>query len=72
MSLTDELRAAIREGKIQPIFCRSDLRLAGIEDPHHNLANYDRKNKGSTNIKVLVSREINGELYYTFDEKLLD
>ena len=50
----------------------SDLKAANIEDPNNNLSNYDKKNKGSLNKKVLVSKEINGEIFYTFDEQLFD
>jgi hypothetical protein len=74
MALMDEIRSGIRSGKIPPIFNRKDLKGASIEDPNHNLPNYDKKNRGSTNRnkKVLVSREIGGERYYTFDEQLFD
>jgi hypothetical protein len=70
MALMDEIRSGIQSGKIPPIFNNKDLKDANIEDRNHNLSNYDKKNQGSsnTNIKVLVSRKICGEKYYTFDE----
>lgn len=70
MTLMDTLRLEIRAGRVPPIFKGSDLQAANIEDPNYNLSNYDKKNQGSLNEKVLVSREINGQTYYTFDEKL--
>lgn len=70
MTLMDAVRQEIKAGHIPPIFKSSDLKRAGIEDPNNNLSNYDKKNRGASNTKVLVSREINGETYYTFDEQL--
>ena len=72
MTLLEKLRKSIREGRIPPIFKGSDLRASNIDDPNYNLSNYDKKNTGSLNRKVLVSREICGEIYYTFDEKIFD
>ena len=70
MTLMDELRSAITAGRLPPIFNSSDLQSAKISDPNNNLSNYDKKNPGSKNKKVLVSIEINGVAYYTFDEQL--
>lgn len=72
MTLVNELRLAVRSGHIPPIFKPSDLVAAQIADPNDNLSNYDKKNKGSLNKKVLVSREIGGDTYYTFDEQIFD
>ncbi len=74
MVLMDEIRLAIRESRMPPIFKRSDLQKADIQDPNNNLPNYDKRNKGSSNRnkKVLISAEICGEIYYTFDEQLFD
>lgn len=72
MTLLSTLRQAIRDGLVPPIFKPSDLEKAKIDDANNNLSNYDKKNRGSKNTKVLVSREINGETYYTFDERLFD
>jgi hypothetical protein len=74
MALMEKLRIAIRDGHVKPIFNARDLKNAGIDDPNNNLSNYDNKNTGSsnTNRKVLISREINGEKYYSFDEQLFD
>ena len=72
MTLIEKLRNAIRTDRVPPIFKGSDLRAANIDDPNYNLSNYDKKNQGSYNVKVLVSREINGEIFYTFDEQLFD
>ena len=72
MTLMEILRKNIRDGRIPPIFKGSDLLAVAIDDPNYNLSNYDKKNKGSLNKKVLVSREINGEIFYTFDEKIFD
>lgn len=72
MTLMEKIRAEIRAGRIQPIFNGNDLKTANIEDPNYNLSNYDKKNQGSLNKKVLISREIDGVAYYTFDEQLFD
>lgn len=72
MTLMEKLRAAIKSGSVPPIFNGADLQAANIEDPNYNLSNYDKKNSGSLNKKVLVSREINGEVFYTFDEQLFE
>jgi hypothetical protein len=72
MTLMEKIRFAIRDGRVPPIFTGSDLKAANIEDPNYNLSNYDKKNQGSLNKKVLVSREIDDEAYYTFDEQLFD
>lgn len=70
MTLMNTLRLEIRAGRVPPIFKSSDLQAANIPDPNHNLSNYDKKNRGASNTKVLVSTEINGETCYTFDEQL--
>ena len=70
MTLMETLRLKIRAGNVPPIFKSSDLQAANIADPNHNLSNYDKKNHGASNTKVLVSTAINGETYYTFDEQL--
>jgi len=72
MSLIEKMRAEIKAGRVPPIFNGYDLQAATIDDPNYNLSNYDKKNSGSLNKKVLVSREINGETFYTFDEQLFD
>lgn len=72
MTLMETLRCEIRAGRIPPIFTSSDLRTANVDDPNHNLSNYDKKNTGSLNTKVLISRAIGSETYYTFDEQLFD
>jgi hypothetical protein len=72
MTLMEQLRNEVRAGRVPPIFNGSDLKAANIKDPNYNLSNYDKKNKGSLNTKVLVSREINGETFYTFDEQLFE
>lgn len=74
MTLMEEVRHAIREGRMPPIFKRSDLQKANIQDANDNLSNYDKKNRGSSNKnkKVLISTEIGGEIYYAFDEQLFD
>ena len=66
MTFIEELRDAVRAGKVPPIFNREDLRTADIDDPNYNLSNYDKKNTGSNNKKVLVSRNIDGKDYYAF------
>ena len=70
MDLMDTLRLEIRARRVPPIFKRADLRAVNISDPNYNLSNYDKKNIGSMNTKVLNSREINGELFYSFDEQI--
>lgn len=72
MPLMESLRRAIREKRVPPIFKSSDLQTANILDLNNNLSNYDKRNSGSLNRnkKILVSIEINGERYYTFDEQL--
>ena len=72
MTLMKKVREAIKSGRIPPIFNGSDLQVENIDDPNYNLSNYDKKNSGSLNNKVLVSRDINGETFYTFDEQLFD
>ena len=72
MTLMEKLRAEIQAGNVPPIFKGSDLRAVNIDDPNYNLSNYDKKNRGSLNKKVLVSREINGETFYTFDEQIFE
>jgi hypothetical protein len=72
MTLIEQLRKAIQEKKLQPIFKTTDFKKIGILDANHNISNYDKKNGGSQNSHntVLLSVDINGETYYTFDEKL--
>lgn len=72
MTLTEQLRAAIRAGSLPPIFCSADLKDAAISDLNNNLSNYDKKNAGIQNKHqtVLVSRLIEGVTYYAFDDKL--
>lgn len=72
MNLMDNIRTEILEGRIPPIFNRHDLKTANIADPNYNLSNYDKKNQGSRNKKVLISWEIDGAVFYTFDEQLFD
>lgn len=72
MSLMEKVRVAIQERRIPPIFNSGDLKAEGIKDPNNNLSNYDKKNRGAKNKKVLVSREISGVIFYTFDEQLFD
>ena len=74
MSLIDELRKAIKAGKLVPIFNSADMKRAGIEDKNNNISNYDKKNKGdhNTHKTVLLSRRLGSATYYTFDEQLLD
>lgn len=72
MTLIEKLRSAVKSGRVPPIFKPSDLIAANIDDPNANLSNYDKKNPGSLNKKVLVSREIAGEAFYTFDEQIFD
>jgi len=72
MTFIEELRSAIRSGRVPPIFKPSDLTAANIADPNANLSNYDKKNSGSLNKKVLVSRDIGGEAFYTFDAQIFD
>ncbi len=72
MTLMEKLRSEIKSGRVPPIFKPSDLTAANIADPNANLSNYDKKNQGSLNKKVLVSRDIGGEVFYTFDEQIFD
>lgn len=72
MTFIEKIKKEIRKNNLQPIFTSADIRSAGITDPNHNLSNYDKKNQGSLNKKVLVSREIAGDMYYTFDEQIFD
>lgn len=72
MTLMETLRVAIKEDRVPPIFNGTDLQEVDIEDPNYNLSNYDKKNTGSSNKKVLISRELNGETFYTFDEQIFD
>lgn len=72
MTLMEKIRIEIHAGRIPPIFNGNDLKAANIEDLNYNLSNYDKKNQGSLNKKVLVSRDIDGVVFYTFDEQLFD
>ncbi len=72
MAFIEKVRKAIKTGQLPPIFSSEDIAVAGIADLNHNLSNYDKKNLGSLNKKVLVSVEINGKCYYTFDEKIFE
>lgn len=58
MTLMEKLRSEIKAGRVPPIFNGADLQAANIDDPNHNLSNYDKRNSGSLNKKVLVSRII--------------
>jgi hypothetical protein len=72
MTQIENIRTKVVSKEIPPIFSRNDLRKADVDTD--NLSNFDKKNKPTTNEnkKVLVSREIAGETYYTFDEQLFD
>ena len=72
MTFIEKVKSEIRTKNITPIFTNSDIKSAGISDPNHNMSNYDKKNQGSLNKKVLVSRKITGEMYYTFDEQIFE
>lgn len=72
MTLMDQCRDAIKNGILPPIFTSLNLKEIGISDPNNNLSNYDKKNQGSKNKKVLVSEDIDGTTYYTFDEQIFD
>lgn len=72
MTLMSEIKDKIISKELSPIFCRTDLKAVGISDPNNNLYNYDKKNNGTLNTRVLVSREISGERYYTFDEQVFE
>ncbi|WP_160162674.1 hypothetical protein [Magnetococcus marinus] len=56
MTFIDQLRSAVFDKKVPEIFSSSDITNAGIPDPNNNLSNYDKKNKGTPNNKVLISR----------------
>lgn len=70
MTLIEKIKGKIQSGDIPPIFTSDDLKNANIDDPNNNLSNYDKKNPGAKNRKVLVSRRIGGVAHYTFDEQL--
>lgn len=70
MTLIADIKNAILENKIKPIFNSKDLESCGISDPNNNISNYDKNNKGSKNKKVLISTWINGKKYYSFDERV--
>jgi hypothetical protein len=72
MTLIESIREKIISEELPPIFSSSDLRKVGIDDPNNNLSNYDKKNLGSKNTKVLISTKIHDVAYYTFDEQLFD
>lgn len=65
------VRIAVRTGKLPPVFTRAEILSLGIRDANHNLPNYDLKNAGANNARVLVSRKIRGKIYYAFAEKLM-
>lgn len=68
MTLISEIRCAIQDARLEPIFSRDEVIAVGIPDKHHNLSNYDKKNTGSSHSKVLASRGIGDTIYYTFHE----
>lgn len=72
MTQIENIRTKVISKEIPAIFSRNDLRKADVDSD--NLSNFDKKNEPTTNKnkKVLVSREIAGETYYTFDEQLFD
>jgi len=74
MTLIESIRTKVISKELPAIFSRNDLDQAGVNDPSDNLSNFDKKNEPTSNKnkKVLVSREIAGETYYTFDEQLFD
>ena len=72
MTLIESIRTKVISKELPAIFSLNDLRKVEIDSG--SLSNFDKKNKPTTNEnkKVLVSREIAGETYYTFDEQLFD
>ncbi len=48
MTLINEIRCAIQDERLEPIFSRDEVIAIGISDKHHNLSNYDKKNTGSS------------------------
>jgi hypothetical protein len=72
MTLMREIKDKIISKELDPIFCPADLKAVCIDDPNNNLSNYDKRNHGAKNTKVLVSREISGVRYYTFDEQVFE
>lgn len=74
MTLIEQIRNEIKASRIPPIFKSDDFIKIGIEDENNNISNYDKKNRGAHNAHntVLVSVNIENEIYYTFDEQLFD
>lgn len=70
MPLMNNCKNEIKNGTLPPIFSQTDLHDIGL-DKNNNLPNYDKGSNHQTNKKVLVSRIINGETYYAFDENVL-
>ena len=72
MTQIENIRTKVVSKEIPAIFSRNDLRKADVDTD--NLSNFDKKNEPTSNKnkKVLVSREIAGETYYSFDEQLFD
>jgi hypothetical protein len=71
-SLIPQIRMAVVNRELPPLFTRNEVLAIGIKDPNYNLYNYDAKNKASKNRKSLMSRNIGGSTYYWFNEKLFD
>lgn len=71
-SLIPQIRMAVVNRELPPLFTRNEVLAIGIKDPNYNLYNYDTKNRASKNRKPLMSRNIRGLTYYWFNEKLFD
>jgi hypothetical protein len=64
----DNCKDAIKNGTLPPIFSQTDLHDIELDKGSNNLSNYDKGDQNKKHKKVLVSRVINGETYYAFDE----
>ncbi|MFI3220859.1 MAG: hypothetical protein QX189_17355 [Methylococcales bacterium] len=71
MTLMEKCKDAIKTGSLPPIFSQTDLHGIGLDKGTNNLPNYDKGSNHQTNKKVLISRIINGETYYSFDKEVL-
>jgi len=67
MTFIERLRKEILAQNVPYIFNIKDL-IMFTKNELINISNYDYKNEGSSNKnkKILISRKINNQLYYTF------
>lgn len=74
MTFREKLEEKVIAKNIPYIFCKEDLKNKDFtEDEISRISNFDKKNTNTTNEnkKVLISRKIYNEIYYSFDKELV-